>query len=603
MYRSPYLQAAVVTLAAAVVMLTNLGGPRLWDRDEPRNAGCAREMLERGDWIVPTFNAELRPHKPVLQYWCIMAAYSVGGVSEFTARLPSALFAMGTVLCTWFIGRRLFGGQAGMWAGLALASSMMFGVAGRAATPDATLIFCSTLALTIYTAGTFKPRLSADDHAPDDQPLQLKTPGHYFPQHWPMVVAMYAAMGLAVLAKGPIGLVLPTAVVGMFLLIVRRTDDAPTSATWLSRLLRIARVFEPFHFLRTCWTMRLPTALATVAVVALPWYWAVNSATGGEFLQRFLWVHNVGRALEPMDGHHGGMLWFYPAVLLLGFFPWTVFVLPMALDAKHQLQQRNGGQPGTVLALCWVGVYVVLFSLAQTKLPSYVSPCYPGLAILFGNFMERWTRDAVTVARWWMPLSLGTLIVDGLAYMLITPQVAKHFLPGEEGLAWIGLTIVLGGLLSLVWVYLQNRQGAAITFAVSTVAFATLLFSIAAQRTSEQYSHSRIIDAARRVDPDPKLAAFQIIEPSFVFYAGRPIPQLFSNKQKHAGVTPAQSITEHLEKHPESIVILLKTELACYASQVPNLEVLGETSYSLKNDHWVLVGRKREPRVASSRER
>ena len=86
MVTSRYYQVAVVTLAAAVVMLTNLGGPRLWDRDEPRNAGCAREMLERGDWIVPTFNAELRPHKPVLQYWCIMSAYSVWGVLDGGSR-------------------------------------------------------------------------------------------------------------------------------------------------------------------------------------------------------------------------------------------------------------------------------------------------------------------------------------------------------------------------------------------------------------------------------------------------------------------------------------------------------------------------------------
>src|SRR5688572_19133204 len=79
-------QAGLVALVAAIVMFTNLGGPRLWDIDEPRNAGCAREMWLRGDWIVPTFNAELRTHKPVLLYWCMMAAYSVLGVGELAAR-------------------------------------------------------------------------------------------------------------------------------------------------------------------------------------------------------------------------------------------------------------------------------------------------------------------------------------------------------------------------------------------------------------------------------------------------------------------------------------------------------------------------------------
>src|SRR5256885_600143 len=97
-------QALLVAAVAAIIMFTNLGGPRLWDRDEPRNSLCAKEMFERWDWVVPTFNGRLRTHKPVLLYWCIMSAYSVLGVSEFSARLPSALAAVGTVLCTWFIG-------------------------------------------------------------------------------------------------------------------------------------------------------------------------------------------------------------------------------------------------------------------------------------------------------------------------------------------------------------------------------------------------------------------------------------------------------------------------------------------------------------------
>src|SRR5688572_7883158 len=141
-----------VILLLAICALTffvNLGGPRLWDRDEPRNAGCAREMLQRSDLIVPTFNGELRGQKPVLLYWCLMAAYSAFGDNEFAARLPSALCAIGTVICTYLMGRRLFGPQAGVWAGIAIGTSLMFGMAGRAATPDSLLIFCTTLAMTI----------------------------------------------------------------------------------------------------------------------------------------------------------------------------------------------------------------------------------------------------------------------------------------------------------------------------------------------------------------------------------------------------------------------------------------------------------------------
>ena len=90
----------------------------------------------------------------MLLYWCIMTSYLSLGVNEFAARLPSALFAIGSVICTYSLGRRLFGPQAGVWAAIALGTSLMFVVAGRAATPDSLLIFCTTLALTIYVCGT-----------------------------------------------------------------------------------------------------------------------------------------------------------------------------------------------------------------------------------------------------------------------------------------------------------------------------------------------------------------------------------------------------------------------------------------------------------------
>ena len=98
----------LIVILGTLVLFSNLGGPRLWDRDEPRNAGCAREMLERGDWVTPVFDGELRTHKPVLLYWFMMTAYAVFGVNEFAARFWSAATAIGTALLTYGIGRRLW---------------------------------------------------------------------------------------------------------------------------------------------------------------------------------------------------------------------------------------------------------------------------------------------------------------------------------------------------------------------------------------------------------------------------------------------------------------------------------------------------------------
>lgn len=151
----PGWQFALIVLVAAVALFTNLGGPRLWDRDEPRNAGCAAEMLARNDWVVPTFNQELRDAKPVLLYWLIMSAYSVFGVTEFAARFWSAALGFGTVLATYAIANRLFNRQVALLAAIILSTSTMFEVASRAATPDAPLIFCGTMALMILCWGRF----------------------------------------------------------------------------------------------------------------------------------------------------------------------------------------------------------------------------------------------------------------------------------------------------------------------------------------------------------------------------------------------------------------------------------------------------------------
>jgi len=107
-----------IVLAALLVFFTNLGVPQLWDEDEPKNAECAREMMARGDWVVPTFNEQLRYDKPVLLYWLMMSAYQTFGVGEFGARFWSAVLAIGTTLVTYHLGRLLFRPQVGLWAGL-----------------------------------------------------------------------------------------------------------------------------------------------------------------------------------------------------------------------------------------------------------------------------------------------------------------------------------------------------------------------------------------------------------------------------------------------------------------------------------------------------
>ena len=508
----------LVLAVAGVCFFLNLGGPHLWDRDETRNAGCAAEMFAAGDWIVPTFNAELREHKPVLTYWFMMLSYTLFGVTEFAARLPSAIYGLGTVSLTYFLGARLFGRGAGLWAAIGLSTSMMFGVASRAATPDAPLIFFTTLAISIYVFGT----TTGDKRASFDSPFVS-----LFPTRLSIVVAMYAAMGMAVLAKGPIGLILPTAIIGMFLLIKRLPKSetlAGNKKRTLHRLGRMLSPFAPMHFLKTCWSMRPITAIFCTLVIALPWYVLVHMRTDGEWTYGFFIKHNLGRAVNSMDGHRGNFL-FYPASVIVGFFPFSIFWLPALLNGIRQLKIKSKLQDGYLFAFCWVGVYLALFSLAKTKLPSYVTPCYPGVALTIGVFVSRWSSLEVELSKLWSRLIYGSLVVVGVVLMIALPIVAHFYVPEEKFLGLLGLIPLCGGLYALVAAENLQVRKSLIATGCTSVMISTALFAFAADRVDEHRHLEQYVELINPDEPADRVDVFSYAETeaSWVFYARQPV--------------------------------------------------------------------------------
>jgi len=579
---TPLRELAAIVFVAALVFFTNLGGPRLWDRDEPRNAGCAAEMLARGDWVVPVFNGELRAHKPVLLYWLMISAYAVLGVTEFAARFWSAALGVGTVVIVWMIGRRLVGEAAAGWSAVVLATTLMFTVAARAATPDSLLIFCCTLAMLVYVCGTFRAPAVGLQYAA----AVPRIPGGYFPTSLPVAAAMYAVMGLAVLAKGPVGLVLPTAVIGMFLLIMRLPEPVERSteaagSPWRRRVVACLRPLAPGHFLRTCWSMRPVTALLASLAVALPWYVWVGMRTEGQWLSGFLLEHNVGRALRPMEGHSGPVL-YYPVAVLIGFFPWSILAVPLVLAVARAVRRRDPASAGLVLAVCWVGVYVGLFSLARTKLPSYVTPCYPALALLTGWLLDGWSSGLRPIARVWSRLALATLMVVGLAMLIALPLAARLFLPGDEWLGAIGLVPLVGGAVCLWLAETQRTAAAARAMAATAVVLLVGLFAVVSVRVDRHQQSGVLLGEIAARSPNPRIAAFGCLEPSWVFYAGRPIRE-FSHRQ-------AADMAEFLAA-PHSYVITRQRDLGRLEAELSgDLAVLARVPYFLRSGDLVLVG-------------
>ncbi len=645
---------AVIVLVAGIVMFTNLGGARLWDRDEPRNAGCAREMIQRNDWVTPVFNGQLRTAKPVLLYWLMMSAYAVFGDNEFAARFWSAALAVGTVLATYVIGRRLFNARVALWGAIALATSLMFGVAGRAATPDSTLIFFTTLALMIFVLGAFQPQAVAKPAFRRELPAASR----FFPQDWRLTSLMYGAMGLAVLAKGPAGAVLPTAVIGMFLLLMRlppargepkaagenSTTTAQSfpknsfvdslgylagaglfvaaitlwglkglfaSALFVELVLRITgrgtllcllRPFAPRHFLNTCWEMRPLTAFVVILAVAAPWYVWVGLRTDGEFLREFFLNEHWGRATTAME-NHAGPLWFYVAAILVGFFPWSVFMAPMCIDLVARFRRPGRERAAYVFLACWVGVFVGLFSLATTKLPSYVTPCYPALALLAGCFLDHWTRGTQRVSSIWPRLSLASLALVGVAMIVGLPLAADEFLPGEQWIGAIGLVPLLAAAACFVMLGGGFVKLAGRTFAVAALLLAVALFGVATVRVASHQQNYVLFDAISNRSVDPRIASYGCLESSWVYYAGRQIHEL-TNKpasgthSAHAAgdaanlSDPAGDAASFFARHREAFLITTDRKLRELAPQLPpDVRVLAQSKYFLKSERLVLLGR------------
>jgi 4-amino-4-deoxy-L-arabinose transferase-like glycosyltransferase len=555
-------------LIAGLVFFVNLGGPKLWDRDEPRNAGCAVEMIERGDWIVPMFNAELRVHKPVLLYWFMMTAYAMFGVNEFAARFWSAVCGLGTVLATYHIGRRLFSAEIGLWGAVILSSCMMFPVAARAATPDSVLIFFTTLATLVYVCGTFPV---AEPLSAESKAKAAASATTYFPRSWALAALMYAVMGVAVLAKGPVGLILPTAVIGMFLLIVR----LPASGSIGARprglparvLLGCLRPFAPRHFLATCWSMRPLTALGASMAVALPWYLWVGMRTNGAWPKGFFLVHHLQRVLEPMEGHHAP-IFYYLIAILVSFFPWSLLMIPTIAEAAKRLRDRHAWSAQYVFVACWAAVYVVAFSCVRTKLPSYVTPSLPAFALLTACFVQQWPHQRHRAHLSWFGFAFAVLLIVGVGLLVGIPIASRRFLPGDDWIAVVGVVPILGAIAG--WLFLRRlRWSKAIgTFAVTAVAFACALFGFASVRVSRHQQIDSLFRAVYAKTPEPQIAAYGCFQPSWVFYARRPIRFLAPENPGEVGRFLRQEGIQFLlitDRHWAAIRPSLPTEAAILA--------------------------------------
>jgi len=552
--------AAVVAAVAAATLLPNLGGPALWDEDEPLNAGCSLAMWQSGDWVVPTFNGRLRVEKPPLVNWSQLAGFWAAGTGETGARLPSAVLTIGTCLLTWRLGSILFGGSAGVWSGVVLATAVWTAVTGRAATPDASLGFCTTLALVIVASGRKRAML-------------LGNPGLSMTTS----LGLGAACGLAMLAKGPVGFVLPVAAILL---------DAVLSHGGVGD----AGVPMPLAAFAKARSVRPLVILVAALAVAAPWYAAVAIRTAGAWPREFFLVHNAGRFTGTMEGHAGSTAFYYPVVLLVGMFPWSCGWIPVVGRVVSAV--RGPDAVAMRLVVAWAVVWIGGFSLSATKLPGYIWPAYPALAVMTGYALARWTArpapnsaagpptaDLAWMDRWmtlgWMSLATaGAAIAVGLA----------RAMPDHPALAACGLLPILGGVTCWILHARGSRLEACRAWAVTGAVTIVALAAGAAHTIGGTGGSRDLVGGLAAESPGRPLAAVNP-PPSVAFYAARllggPLPCLDD---------PA-AVAAFFAAHPDGRLIVDEDRTTAIAAALPaGCRVLAEATTPLRPRRLVILG-------------
>lgn len=381
----------ILFVIGAILLLLRLGATPIYILDEAKNAECAREMLQRHDWVTPTFNGELRPDKPPLHYFFMIIAYKLFGVNAFAARFFSAVMGLLTVLATYVYTKKFASPVIAFCAALVLLTSTHFLFEFRLAVPDPYLIFFITLGLFSGFAW-----------------LQQNN-------RWQLYICA-ASLALATLAKGPVALALPALCLLIWVIIAKK---------W-----------------KTLFTWHLLPALLLFALIAVPWYVAADRATHGEWTRGFFIDNNVNRFAAPQEGH-GGLFIVTPLFVIMGLLPFMGFIGEIIKRPKQAFTHSLAKFGGIVVL-----VFVAFFSISHTRLPNYPMPCYAFAAVILGSFIAGVFSGEASQKKYPYFILVGfTLILPVAGYFAISAeQELKPY-------AWLSLLLLACPAVLLVTYY------------------------------------------------------------------------------------------------------------------------------------------------------
>jgi 4-amino-4-deoxy-L-arabinose transferase-like glycosyltransferase len=445
--------------------------------DEARYAQIAREMLVRQDWVTPVLYGHPWLEKPPLYYWCAILSYkAAGGVSDWAARLPSAILCSLMIFFIYVWTRHFRRGVQLDAALITAASAMVIGF-GRSASTDMPLTAMFTAAMLCWYGW----------HSSQDR-------------GW--LLGFYLFCGLATLAKGPVAIVLAALIIVAF-----------------AALRRDRRLL-----LRTLW----PAGMVLYLVVTLPWFIAVQRANP-EFFRVFFLQHNLERYTTDLYRHHQPF-WYYLPVALLALVPWIVFVIAAVVDAardwRFSTEQPPGAEDLRTFLTLWLLLPIVFFSFSQSKLPGYILPSIPAGAILLADFIRR-REEAQEKPSSWLALLHALLCAAMLAASLIVPFKLLKLAMSRNAMI-VAVALALTAVLAL-WVSLYSQGYRVLRFI--TLVPVVIAFSLVLRGTApiiDVLQSARPVQTAiARLGDVPTVAVYDVprsVEYGLGFYRNQYIP-------------------------------------------------------------------------------
>ena len=488
----------IVAVLAVFMLFFQLGTRGLNEPDEGRYAEVGREMAVTGDWLVPHLNGVEHLSKPPITYWLIAASIRAFGVSEFAARLPAALAALATLVAVFLLARSTWNDddRVALWAVVVLLTCIEFAVVARLITTDMILTCLVTWSIWWF----WRWYISAD-------------------RTWGKLIWFYVFLGLAMMTKGPVGVVLP--MFGVF------------GLRWKNGNLQLRRMH---------WGKGMLVFLA----IAAPWFIALTWRQPD--LWRYFLVRETFERVATNSLHRTKPFWFFVPIMLAGCWPWTPLLPALLRTPRHAVRERE------LARLCagWWGLGFLLFTLSRSKLPTYVVPLYAPVALLIAPLVARAAagldkreKACATWYAWAMIVIQVAAIVGAACY-----THRNNALP--QGIVTALTVVASAGAVGTAALVLFGRLDAAAVEFVATACAITVVaiigFPSVECHLGSQSSGRAIGQRIRQEDPsgEETVLLYRTSIRSLPFYSGHSVSSYYSAGESEAGAEPpsVSSLTE-----------------------------------------------------------